>query len=141
MVLRNYIFVFLLFFVIGCTQLPQSQMDEAEIKIYLIEKYTPGSCFGMPSVVPNNEISKTIRENRQLANFAKERFGLYDDIEIYEKVRQLNGIMLQKTGDGYSFKFQDGKCCTINSYEGTVKIEDGSIIDEITRQTEENVPC
>jgi len=84
------------------------------IKEYLIGKYKPGTCFGLPG--PQDEISRNLI--------------------------QLKETVLVKTDQGYRFIFRDGHCCTVRTYQGKIKMEGDKIIgDEITNQSTATVAC
>jgi hypothetical protein len=128
----------------SCVNSPQetTALNELEAKAYLVEKYEPGICFGMPSPLPPAyTIKKVISQNSDLVKYIKAKLNLSNDYDIYEKIVQFRNITLTKSISGYDFSLLDGGCCTITSYKGKVKIEEQKITDEITDHTADNVPC
>jgi hypothetical protein len=48
--------------------------DKLKMKLYLIEKYKPGLCFGKPAGVSQEAIALYLRENAALAQFVSEYY-------------------------------------------------------------------
>ncbi len=110
------------------------------LKAYLVEKYNPGFCFGMPSIEYGSP-STAIEAYPRTANFVKERFGISYEYNVYTKMRQICSIKLTESGSVYEFVFTDGKCCTISTIEGIIYFDDEEIIDEIKKTETKVVPC
>ncbi len=91
---------------------PEAQISEDEARSYLIQKYTPGICFGMPT--------------------------LYDDPSQFPEPV----IILTKTSNkSFNFRLEDGKCCTIHIFNGVVELKGATITDKIIDSNTLNVPC
>ncbi len=134
--------IIVIFFNSGCVQKnPPKETEEINIKIYLIDKYAPGMCFGMPGPVSDELVNRTLNQYPELVTLVKNRYNLSKDSQIFEKIEQLNSVTLVKTDAGYDFSFTDGGCCSINKYSGKIKIEGDQITDEITNTSSEQVPC
>ncbi|MFA5047800.1 MAG: hypothetical protein WC516_02025 [Patescibacteria group bacterium] len=111
-------------------------------KMYLVDKYKPGICYGMPGPVPEEAVAGMIARNSQLAKFLKQKYGLSGDLDVYNKIKQLNGISLDKLGSGrFNFEFMDGQCCTMTGYQGEVIIIGSSITDKVNNQETKTNPC
>jgi len=116
--------------------------QELEIKIYLVDKYNPGICYGTPSVVPQSEIAGVLKRNQGLVLFIKGKYGLDSDLDIYNKIRQINSIQLDKTTGGkYIFSFVDGQCCVLNAYQGEADIVGRIVSDKIINHDIMDNPC
>ncbi|MBI3597211.1 MAG: hypothetical protein HY203_08680 [Nitrospirae bacterium] len=119
----SLIFLILMIFIGGCAHpIPpvksEVQDDESRresmVKEYLISKYKPGTCFGLPG--PQDEISRHLIQFRE--------------------------TVLIKIDQGYRFIIKDGHCCTINNYQGKIIMDGDKIIEEkITNKSVEAVPC
>lgn len=113
---------------------PEEKNDQ-EAKAYLLGKYNPGICFGMPRVITETE--RTLVMKPDVVTYVRQRFSVTSDNDIYTKIVQLLGITIR----GDAFTFRDGKCCTITTYEGKIKIDGSTIQDEVVKQDAQNVPC
>jgi hypothetical protein len=115
--------------------------SEFQIKAYLIRKYDPKACFGMPKVIREETVRLTLERTPDLVAFIKEEFGHSTDHNIHNVIEQLRTIALTKTDEGYDFTMRDGRCCTITTYKGRIRIQGSEISDEVTAKSVENVPC
>lgn len=116
--------------------------QELTLKLYLVDKYNPGTCYGLPSPVPDAAVKGMVSNNPELAQFVKYKYKLNSDLDIYNKIKQLNGISLSKIAGGkYQFNFTNGQCCILTAYEGEATIINQTISDSITRQETKNNPC
>lgn len=112
------------------------------VKATLVEKYSPGTCFGMPGPIPGQEINKTLEQNPELVKYIEDRFNVSEDRGIYKKITQFSNIQLNKTAEGYDFILKDGNCCKITTYQGKVTIEEGEVEKiSTTGKSTKNVPC
>lgn len=116
--------------------------QDLQVKIHLIDKYQPGICYGLPAPVPAEAIKGMIDRQPGLAEFVRQRYQLKTDLEVYNKIKQINGVGLKSTASGkYQFDFMDGQCCVLNYYEGEAMVIGQTVSDVITsRSTKEN-PC
>ena len=111
-------------------------------KMYLADKYKPGTCYGLPKPVPEEAVAGMIARNPQLAQFLKQKYELSSDLDIYNKIKQLNGISLDKLGSGnFNFEFMDAQCCTMTGYQGQVLIIGSNITDKVDKQETKTNPC
>jgi len=111
-------------------------------KLYLADKYKPGVCFGLPTPVAEESIRFVVDGNIGLASFLKQKYKLTTDLEIYNKIKQLNDVQLTKTASGrYDFQFMDGQCCTLNFYQGWVEVSGETATDTVTNQESKTNPC
>ena len=117
------IVLILIIFIGGCAQrlpLDHSVVQSAEdrrvsmVKEYLIGKYRPGTCFGLP--------------------------GPQDDLTRH--TIQLKETVLIKNDQGYDFILKDGHCCSVDTYLGIIIMEGDHIIhDKITDKFTKGMPC
>ncbi|MFA4871872.1 MAG: hypothetical protein WC610_02320 [Patescibacteria group bacterium] len=116
--------------------------QDLTLKLYLVDKYNPGTCYGLPGPVPDVAVKGLVSNNPELAQFVKYKYKLNSDLDIYNKIKQLNGISLSKIAGGkYQFNFTNGQCCVLTAYEGEAVIINQTISDSITRQETKNNPC
>lgn len=112
------------------------------VKIYLVDKYGPGTCYGLPSAVPESAIESMLVRNPGLAQFLRNRYKLDTDLAVYNKIKEFNGITLTELSGGkYKFSFTDGQCCTLTYYEGIITIIGQNISETITNQDSKTNPC
>ena len=115
---------------------------ELLMRLHLTDKYKPGTCYGLPGPVPPEAVGGMISRNPELAEFLKDRYKLATDLDVYNKIKQLNGIQLEKLASGkYKFNFTDGQCCLLRAYEGEVTVVAQTVTDEILRQESKQNPC
>ncbi len=112
--------------------------EEFLIRTYLVEKYNPDNCFGMPSI----SIYPERKVNKDLIVRIKERFNLTHDSEAERIARKMARIGLMKESENeYYFEFSDGRCCDITKYKGRIKLVINKIIEELIEKESKNVPC
>jgi hypothetical protein len=105
------------------------------VKMYLVDKYKPGICFGLPTAPPQSAIDEMMRSNDLLAKFLREKYNLTTDLDVYNKIKQLQGIFLTEISSGsFNFRFTDGQCQTIKLYEGTASVSGTTVTETITSQ-------
>lgn len=113
-----------------------------DLKAYLIKKYDPGTCFGMPGPTREEDIDRAFKANPELVLSIKKRFGnTLDNPRIYIKMQQFAQINLEKADAGYKFTYEDGDCCWIAHNEGKIILDKKSITNTITSSTSRNEPC
>jgi len=116
--------------------------QELEIKFYLVDKYNPGICYGTPSPVTDESVSGMIVRNPELSQLLRSKYNLISDLAVYNKIKQLNGVLLTEIkGGNYQFNFIDGQCCVLKAYEGEVNIVGKTISDEVIRTDTKQNPC
>lgn len=96
----------------------------------------------MPTGVTKEQINQFIERNSEIADYVKEEFEISQENKIYEKIKQFKQIYLEKNPHSYKFELNDGNCCEIITYKGTVSIEGGEFqkINQ-TNKSVKNVPC
>ena len=117
--------------------------QELVVKLYLVDKYKPGVCYGMPGPVPDEAVSGMISSNQDLVKFLKSRYPeLKTDLDVYTKIKQINGIRLTSIAGGkYHFNLTDGECCTLTAYDGEVMMLGQTITDTVLQQETKVNPC
>ncbi len=116
--------------------------QDLQVELYLIDKYKPGTCYGMPSPVPQESIDGMIVRNPDLTQFLKNRYNLTSGLEIYNKMKQIGAINLSLiSGGNYNFEFHDGQCCTQTEYQGQVNVVGQTISDKLEVQESKTNPC
>lgn len=125
------------------TATPESPMPEnLQIKGYLVEKYNPGICYGMPAPVREEDINGMISRNQAFAEYVKNRYKLKTNLEVYMKIKQYFGIQLKSISGGkFQYNFVDGQCCTLKAFEGQIENLGGKISENLTNQETKNNPC
>ncbi len=118
-----------------------SVTQELQVKLYLIDKYNPGVCYGLPGPVPEVAIQGMIADNPDLVKFLKSKYELKTDLDVYKKIKQINGIRLIQDKGSYTYEFMDGQCCTLHAYQGKITIIGNSISDVILQQATQSNPC
>ncbi|MFB6296794.1 MAG: hypothetical protein ABEH66_08180 [Halobacteriales archaeon] len=109
------------------------------IRVTLIQRFDPGTTFGMPTAHTNETIEAAIEEQPQLAEKLSETFNTSSRRELFTRLEQYNQIRISKRGsDRYSFSIRDGNACTITTINGTYHAN-GSI-SHVTNASE-SVPC
>ena len=115
--------------------------DKLKMKLYLVEKYKPGICFGEPAGPMNETVASYLQENSALAKFVRNYYKISSDLEVYAKVQQLEGINLTRGQNGkYLYRFVDGQCCNLTTYEGEINIINIDIFENLLRHSTKN-PC
>ncbi|MFA6979113.1 MAG: hypothetical protein WC209_07280 [Ignavibacteriaceae bacterium] len=147
--------IFLVFHFISCSVVSNSETsavainairvtlgDDEEIKMrfYLVKKYNPGDCFGMPLIKNPRYQSKISPELLlKVKNLSSEK---PNDVECEKIIRQMERITIKKTAPAtYYFQFEDGKCCSIIYYKGNLEIRNDEIFEELLEENMEMVPC
>ena len=117
----------------------KSDDDELRIKLYLVKKYNPGNCFGMPKIEDDRFKPKI---DTLLISKVKQILNISSNKDAESIVRRLNKINVNRAGENlYYFDFADGRCCNITYYKGKIEIISGEFREEILEQKKENVPC
>ncbi|MDY6769006.1 MAG: hypothetical protein SVW02_02775 [Candidatus Nanohaloarchaea archaeon] len=127
----------------GCTaqSTPSPTAGKLPAKAALVAEYEPGTCYGMPGGVSQEMVASALQQNADVAAFVRDRYNLTEDRAVFNRVKQFNAVTLTETSGGYEFTVEDGNCCTITTYTGTVTKEDGRYTISQTGNTTENVPC
>lgn len=108
------------------------------VKQTLYSTYEIGTCFGMPTVVSDEQRKKTLSENQDLALKLVSAYDVSGTDELYKLLQQFNQITLTKQSNGrYSFVIRDGDCCTIRIIRGVIA---GNEIQK-EEETKKTVPC
>lgn len=116
-------------------------IQELEIKAYLVEKYNPGTIFGQPRPIDDREVQLTLGINSDLTRFLKDRFGATTDFQLYTKIQQFQNITLTKNDSGYDLILYDGRSCSAFAYKGRIEITGGKIFHEEIEKSHKSDPC
>lgn len=104
-------------------------------KMYLIDKYKFGICYGAPASVPQAAITSLVNSNPPLSNFLKQKYSLQTDLEIYNKQKQLQAITLAETSSSkFNFSFTDGQCQNTTYYQGVIQVSGVTVSETNTTQ-------
>lgn len=107
--------------------------ENLEIKLYLIDKYDPGVCYGKPGPVRDEDIAGMITRNQSLANLVKTKYKLQSELDIYLKIKQIFAIQLKPISGGkYQYDFADGQCATQIYHVGEIQNIGGKISETLT---------
>lgn len=105
-------------------------------KMYLIDKYKFGICYGAPIAVPQSAIDMLVTSNPPLVSFLTQKYNLQTDLEKYNKMKQLQAITLVETASSrFDFTFIDGQCRNTISYRGIVQVTGEAVAEFGTSQT------
>jgi len=105
-------------------------------KMYLIDKYNPGICYGAPVAVPQSAIDMLVDSNPPLVAFLKQKYNLTSDLEVYNKMKQLQAVSLTETASSkFNFTFMDGQCRNLVYYEGVVQVAGSAVTATVANQT------
>jgi hypothetical protein len=97
--------------------------NELLVKLYLVDKYKPGICYGAPTAVPDISIDTVLSGQKSLADFLRQRYGLESELELYNKIKQINGIDLKEiSSSNYNYSFMDGQCLILTYYQGRISV-------------------
>lgn len=103
-----------------------------QAQMYLVDKYKPGICFGMPLAPTQNLINAELALDPRLAKFLKAYYQLATDLDTYNKLKQLRGISLTETKSGtFDYIFEDGRCSDIVDYRGVVEVATNRVSDNL----------
>lgn len=121
----------------------QSRMPEnLQIRAYLVDKYNPGICYGMPWPIKDEDINNIITINESFAKYIKDKYKLKSDLEIYMKMKQYLAIkLIPASGGKFQYNIIDGQCCTSKLYDGTIENLAGRITENLLNQDTKNNPC
>lgn len=116
--------------------------SELIAKMHLIDKYNPGTCFGMPGPVPQSAIDSLINSNKPLSDFVKQKYNLSSDLDVYNKLKQFQNVQLTSLASSkYKFQFMDGQCCTMTFYQGTIEVSGDKAVEIIDNKETKTNPC
>lgn len=111
---------------------------EFELKKQVYDKYDIGACFGMPSVVSEEQMIDVVDSNPSLVNKLQDAYSVTETRELYEMINQFNQISITEIGtETVDYTVKDGDCCTIYTYSGVIVGED--VREESV--SVESVPC
>lgn len=125
---------------INSIQVTLGDDEEIKMRLYLVKKYNPGDCFGMPMIKNPRYQSKISPELLlKVKSLSSEKLN---DVEFEKIIRQMERIAIKKTDTAkYYFQFVDGKCCSIMHYKGNLEMHNDEIFEELLEQRGEIVPC
>ncbi len=95
----------------------------------------------LPQFQPYTDQYGMITDNPDLVKFLKSKYELKTDLDVYKKIKQINGIRLIQDKGSYTYEFMDGQCCTLHAYQGKITIIGNSISDVILQQATQSNPC
>jgi len=122
LVLISLLIIVTCFIILFPQKSPLPQDLEQQATAFLLEKYKPGSCYGMPRVIHKGE---TLPKPK---------------IEISDHC-----ITMGRTCAPFEYIFDyeiwDGHCCSIIIYKGVLTYLDGNFTDNLISNKTEDVPC
>ncbi len=108
---------------------------DLQVRMYLVDAYRPGICFGGPKAVASSDMASLINANQQLTEFIRQKYNLKTDQETYNKLKQLSGVSLVETASSkFNYAFSDGQCQTVSDYTGVISIIGGNISAAVASQ-------
>jgi hypothetical protein len=111
------------------------------IKKYVVDKYHPGDCFGMPSPPVIQAMANAIKADTVAANKISNVYGITDTFELYTKLRMFQAVTIKTADCKIDVNFADGQCCSINRYSGQIYVVKNQITDSISLDSTDHVPC
>lgn len=113
--------------------------DDYKIRAFLVEKYNPGDCFGMPQIKDPYETK--IKVNKDLIARIKKEFNIKEDSKAEQFAIKMSKIgILKESKNEYSYEFRDGNCSGITTYKGKIQLKNKKIIETVIEKTEKMVP-
>lgn len=111
--------------------------DNLEARLYLVEKYDPGICYGKDVPVTSQSTSYLIGNNPELDSVLRQKYGLSSDLDVYVKMKQLFGITFAPAPGGkLAYSFTDGQCENATYYAGEISNIAGRISETIIDKVE-----
>lgn len=114
---------------------------ELKARLYLVDIYNPGICYGLPGPVPDISIATILANNQGLSQFLRSSYKLSSDLDVYTKIKQINSVMLNSNRNGYQFNFTDAQCCTLKAYQGEINTLGPELKHTIDREETKQNPC
>jgi hypothetical protein len=113
---------------------------ELRIRAYLVEKYNPGDCFGMPQVKSPYETKIIV--NKELIERIKKEYKIKEDSKAEQFAIKMSKIgIIKESKNEYRYEVRDGRCCGITTYKGKIRLKNKKIIETVIEKKEEMVPC
>ncbi len=113
-----------------------------EATVFLVKKYDPGLCFGMPSPIPNEVVARVIATNPRLVKFVRENFTVESDFQVFVKIRQMFMTKVRTHERGaIEYYLLSGMCCDIIQVHGKLVRRNGELFDSLLDRAVKNVPC
>ena len=110
--------------------------------VFLVKKYDPGLCYGMPSAVHDSLVAAVVAGSPRFSAFIRTTFAVESDFQVFTKLRQLLMTKVREQSDGiYEYYLQDGRCCDILRFHGQLELRENTFFDRQLNRSIENVPC
>lgn len=114
--------------------------NEFRIRAYLVDKYNPGNCFGMPQIKSPFETEIKVKED--LIEKIKKEYNIKDDSKAEQFAIKMSKIgIIKESKNEYRYEVRDGRCCGITTYTGKIRLKKKKIIETVIGKKEEMVPC
>jgi len=131
----------------GTTPEPQKEnatesLETFDVKAAIVDEYDPGTCFGMPTVVTEEQANATVADREALVDAICNEYDVdrNETFELYSTIQQFEQVQVTERTDGtYAFELRDGNCCTITTITGIYDPETGEISE--SARSSETVPC
>jgi hypothetical protein len=105
-------------------------------RLFLVDKFKPGICFGIPTPAASSDIAAANDADPPLSDYVRKLYGLTSDLQLYDKLTQLNGIsLIEIASSKFAFTLRDGQCQNITTYTGTVEVMTGGVQVSVASQT------
>jgi hypothetical protein len=113
---------------------------ELEARFYLIDKYNPGVCYGTASAPPEISLKTVLSAQQLLAEYISQNYNLSSDLDVYNKIKQLNGVNLKEiSSSNYDYSFVDGQCAILTYHEGKISVINGRVEEFLASRDTYNI--
>ncbi len=113
-----------------------------EATVFLVKKYDPGLCFGMPSPVPDEVVTRVLSMNPRLVIFVRKNFIVNSDFQVFVKIRQMFMTKVRTLNRGeIEYYLMSGMCCDIFRIHGKLVRRNGELFDSLLNRAVKSVPC
>jgi hypothetical protein len=116
---------------------PTPAADPFAVRVALVRRYQPGTNRGMPTVVTDAQVNRTLAANETLTDRLRAEFAPDDRFALYRRVLQYRRVAVTRRDDGWAFRVTDDDSCTVREIRGVYA--DGAVRNVTTRT--ESVPC
>ncbi len=107
----------------------------------LIDKYKPGICFGTPVAPTQLMVVNALDVNPSLTKYLKQHYNLMSDLDVYNKLIQLQNVSLIETqSSNFDFSFEDGECSNVIVYQGTISVADNQVSVKVISSATKSQP-
>ncbi len=114
---------------------------EFEARVFLVKKYTPSICFGTPKNPSETDLAEFLSKRPGgEVDAVKMLFGAASDFQAFERLTQLDQVVLQRTSySSFLYQIDDGQCCSVMRRTGS--FDSRGMQDTPAGVQVQNIPC